>query len=94
MRIHPMAMRLEPLCLLSALAMGTRHIGLRRYPASTTYSEPYHVCGARFASLDHLSSGAGRPGNVVTDFVRPARPRNLHTRPIIRITRLRYEMGG
>jgi FMN-dependent oxidoreductase (nitrilotriacetate monooxygenase family) len=53
----------EPLTLLSALAMVTRHIGLVA-TASTTWNEPYHVA-RKFASLDHISSG--RAGwNVVT----------------------------
>lgn len=53
----------EPLTLLSALAMVTRHVGLVA-TASTTYNEPYHVA-RKFASLDHISGG--RAGwNVVT----------------------------
>ena len=51
----------EPVTLLSALAMVTRHIGL---VATTTYDEPFHVA-RRFASLDHISGG--RAGwNLVT----------------------------
>ncbi|RVT95890.1 LLM class flavin-dependent oxidoreductase [Rhodovarius crocodyli] len=53
----------EPLTLLSALAMVTRHVGLVA-TASTTWNEPYHVA-RKFASLDHISGG--RAGwNVVT----------------------------
>lgn len=53
----------EPVTLLSALAMVTRHIGLVA-TATTTYDEPYHVA-RRFASLDHISRG--RAGwNLVT----------------------------
>jgi len=53
----------EPLTLLSALAMVTKHVGLVA-TASTTYNEPYHVA-RKFASLDHISGG--RAGwNVVT----------------------------
>jgi FMN-dependent oxidoreductase (nitrilotriacetate monooxygenase family) len=61
---HPSTIgKFEPLTLLSALAMGTRHLGLAA-TASTTYAEPYHVARG-FASLDHLSGG--RAGwNVVT----------------------------
>jgi FMN-dependent oxidoreductase (nitrilotriacetate monooxygenase family) len=61
---HPSALsRMEPIALLSALAMVTSRIGLAA-TASTTYSEPFHVARA-FASLDHIS--AGRAGwNVVT----------------------------
>lgn len=54
---------LEPLTLLSALSMVTRHVGLVA-TASTTWNEPYHVA-RKFASLDHISGG--RAGwNVVT----------------------------
>lgn len=61
---HPSTIgKFEPLTLLSALAMGTTHLGLAA-TASTTYAEPYHVARG-FASLDHLSGG--RAGwNVVT----------------------------
>ncbi|MDQ7776908.1 MAG: LLM class flavin-dependent oxidoreductase [Paracoccus aminovorans] len=55
--------RFEPLTLLAALAVETRHVGLVA-TVSTTYGAPYHVA-RQFASLDHLS--AGRAGwNVVT----------------------------
>jgi FMN-dependent oxidoreductase (nitrilotriacetate monooxygenase family) len=53
----------EPMTLLSALAVTTKHIGLIA-TGSTTFDEPYHVA-RRFASLDHISGG--RAGwNVVT----------------------------
>jgi alkanesulfonate monooxygenase len=56
---------LEPLTMLSAVAMMTRHIGLVA-TASTTYNEPYHIA-RKFASLDHISKG--RAGwNVVTSW--------------------------
>ena len=56
---------LEPLTLLSAVAMVTRHVGLVA-TASTTYNEPYHVA-RKFGSLDHISRG--RAGwNVVTSW--------------------------
>jgi FMN-dependent oxidoreductase (nitrilotriacetate monooxygenase family) len=55
--------RFEPLTLLSALAMTTRHIGLVA-TATTSFNEPYNVA-RKFASLDHLSGG--RAGwNIVT----------------------------
>ena len=61
---HPgMMVRLEPLTLLAALAMGTERIGLGA-TVSTTYSEPYNVARA-FASLDHISGGRAA-WNVVT----------------------------
>jgi FMN-dependent oxidoreductase (nitrilotriacetate monooxygenase family) len=54
---------IEPLTLLTALAMSTERIGLIA-TASTTYNSPYNLA-RRFASLDHVS--AGRAGwNVVT----------------------------
>ncbi len=54
---------LEPLTLLSAMAVGTRHVGLVA-TASTSYFEPYNVARL-FGSLDHISGG--RAGwNVVT----------------------------
>ncbi|GAA3789854.1 LLM class flavin-dependent oxidoreductase [Sphaerisporangium flaviroseum] len=54
---------LEPLTLLSALAVVTDHVGLIA-TVSTTYNEPYHVA-RKFASLDHISGG--RAGwNIVT----------------------------
>jgi FMN-dependent oxidoreductase (nitrilotriacetate monooxygenase family) len=56
---------LEPLTMLSALAVLTEHIGLVA-TASTTYNEPYHVA-RKFASLDHISRG--RAGwNIVTSW--------------------------
>ncbi|RWR00956.1 nitrilotriacetate monooxygenase [[Pantoea] beijingensis] len=57
--------RLEPLTLLSALAVNTRHIGLAA-TASTTFSDPFTLARS-FSSLDHISRG--RAGwNVVTSF--------------------------
>ncbi|MCR8549214.1 LLM class flavin-dependent oxidoreductase [Salipiger sp. P9] len=56
---------LDPLMILPALAMETRHVGLVA-TSSTTYHEPYHIA-RRFAALDHISGG--RAGwNVVTSF--------------------------
>jgi N-acetyl-S-(2-succino)cysteine monooxygenase len=53
---HPSTIgKFEPISLLSALAMGTKHLGLAA-TASTTYAEPYHVARG-FASLDHISAG-------------------------------------
>jgi FMN-dependent oxidoreductase (nitrilotriacetate monooxygenase family) len=54
---------LEPLTLLSALSVVTKHIGLAA-TASTTYHEPYHLA-RKFASLDHLSHGRAA-WNVIT----------------------------
>ena len=53
----------DPLTLLPALAMATRHLGLIA-TASTTF-EPAYTIARRFASLDHISEG--RAGwNLVT----------------------------
>lgn len=53
----------EPITLLSALSVVTKHIGLTA-TASTSYNEPYHIA-RKFASLDMLSGG--RAGwNLVT----------------------------
>ena len=54
---------LEPLTLLSALAVATEHVGLVA-TVSTTYNEPFNLA-RKFASLDHISGG--RAGwNMVT----------------------------
>lgn len=57
------AVRPEPLTLLSALSAATEHIGLAA-TVSTTYNEPFHVA-RKFASLDYLSGGRAA-WNVVT----------------------------
>jgi FMN-dependent oxidoreductase (nitrilotriacetate monooxygenase family) len=55
--------RLEPLTVLSAVAVHTSHIGLVG-TLTTSYNEPFNVA-RRLASLDHISGG--RAGwNVVT----------------------------
>ncbi|HUD92415.1 LLM class flavin-dependent oxidoreductase [Sphingobium sp.] len=55
--------RLEPLTLLSALAVATKHIGLVG-TLTTSYNDPFNLA-RRFASLDLISKG--RAGwNVVT----------------------------
>jgi FMN-dependent oxidoreductase (nitrilotriacetate monooxygenase family) len=56
---------MEPMTLLPALAMVTKHIGLVT-TASTTYNEPYNLA-RRFATLDLISNG--RAGwNVVASW--------------------------
>jgi alkanesulfonate monooxygenase len=56
---------LEPMTLLPALAMVTRHVGLVT-TASTTYNEPYNLA-RKFATLDLISKG--RAGwNVVASW--------------------------
>ena len=64
-RIGYEIVELEPMTLLPALAMVTRHIGLVT-TASTTYNEPYNIA-RKFATLDWISKG--RAGwNVVTSW--------------------------
>jgi FMN-dependent oxidoreductase (nitrilotriacetate monooxygenase family) len=60
---HRDTIRFEPITLLSALAMVTRHVGLVA-TATTTYNEPYNVA-RKFASLDHISHGRAA-WNIVT----------------------------
>src|SRR5262245_46668696 len=55
--------RFEPMTLLAAVSMATRHIGLGA-TVSTSFSEPFHVARS-FASLDHISGGRAA-WNVVT----------------------------
>lgn len=57
--------RLEPLTLLSAVAVNTRHIGLAA-TASTTFSDPFTIARS-FSSLDHISRGRAA-WNVVTSY--------------------------
>ncbi len=60
---------LEPLTLLSALAVTTSRIGLIA-TVSTTYTEPFNLA-RQFASIDHISGG--RVGwNIVTSWLAPA----------------------
>jgi FMN-dependent oxidoreductase (nitrilotriacetate monooxygenase family) len=62
---HPSyTVRLEPLTMLSALAMTTTHVGLGA-TASTTYGDPFSVARA-FASLDHISGGRAAWNAVTT----------------------------
>lgn len=56
---------MEPMTLLPALAVVTKHIGLVT-TASTTYNEPFHIA-RKFATLDLISKG--RAGwNMVTSW--------------------------
>lgn len=62
---HPsFTLRLEPLTLLSAVAVSTTHIGLGG-TVSTTFSDPFTVARA-FASLDHISHGRAAWNAVTT----------------------------
>ena len=76
--MHPaMVLRYEPLTLLGALIMCTKHIGLG-VTASTTYTEPYNLA-RMLASLDHLSGGR-MAWNIVTGAF-PQAAANFGTRP-------------
>lgn len=66
LRSSAYSLRWDPLTLLPALAVTTRHIGLIA-TANTSYNEPYTIA-RKFASLDHLSGG--RAGwNLVTALI-------------------------
>lgn len=79
----------EPVTLMSALAMVTRHIGFVA-TATTTYDEPFHVA-RRFASLDHIS--AGRAGwNLVTTSYGPDALNFSHAQHVDRD--VRYERAN
>ena len=78
---------LEPVTVLSALAVSTSKIGLIA-TASTTYTEPFNLA-RQFASLDHISSG--RIGwNIVTSWLATA-ARNFGSDPQISHAE-RYEL--
>jgi len=63
---HPsMITRPDPMAVLSALAMVTKHIGLAG-TASTTYSEPFNLART-LASVDLISQGRAA-WNIVTTF--------------------------
>lgn len=65
LRSHPSyTVRLEPLTLLAALSMVTKHVGLGA-TMSTTYSDPFTVARA-FSSLDHISGGRAAWNAVTT----------------------------
>jgi FMN-dependent oxidoreductase (nitrilotriacetate monooxygenase family) len=55
--------RFEPLTLIAAMSMVTKHVGLGA-TVSTSFTHPYHVA-RMFASVDHLSGGRAA-WNVVT----------------------------
>lgn len=65
LRSHPsFTTRLEPVLMLAALAMTTKHLGLGA-TMSTTYSTPFTVARA-FSSLDHISRGRAAWNAVTT----------------------------
>ncbi|MBT9385074.1 LLM class flavin-dependent oxidoreductase [Pseudooceanicola sp. CBS1P-1] len=64
-KAHPSyCSRLEPLTMLSAVSMVTKHIGLGA-TSSTTYGDPWTLARA-FASLDHISGGRAAWNSVTT----------------------------
>jgi N-acetyl-S-(2-succino)cysteine monooxygenase len=66
-RIGSDVVEMEPMTLLPALAMVTKHVGLVT-TASTTYNEPFNLA-RKFATLDQISKG--RAGwNVVASWSR------------------------
>ncbi|MGE5270024.1 MAG: LLM class flavin-dependent oxidoreductase [Thiohalocapsa sp.] len=60
---------LEPITVLAALAVSTRHVGLIA-TASTTYTEPFNLA-RQFASVDHMSGGRAA-WNIVTSWLATA----------------------
>ncbi|MGW2818291.1 LLM class flavin-dependent oxidoreductase [Streptomyces sp. NPDC001415] len=70
---------LEPLTLLTALAVVTEHIGLIA-TASTSYNSLYNLA-RRFASLDHISGGRAGWNIVTTAGVEVARNFGLGEEP-------------
>jgi FMN-dependent oxidoreductase (nitrilotriacetate monooxygenase family) len=56
----------EPVTMLSAVSMFTKHIGLLA-TATTTYEEPY-LLARKFASLDHISKGRACWNIVTTSY--------------------------
>ncbi len=81
--------RFEPMTVLSALSVVTRHIGLGA-TMSTSFSEPFHVARI-FSSLDHLSGGRAA-WNVVTS-TNDAAALNF-SRERLNEHDLRYEIAG
>ncbi|MBE9639609.1 LLM class flavin-dependent oxidoreductase [Salipiger mangrovisoli] len=80
--------RLEPLTMLSAVAMNTRHVGLGA-TASTTYGDPWTLARG-FASLDHISGGRAAWNSVTTS--NPQAAANFGTTHPDHARR--YEMSG
>ncbi|WP_299558167.1 LLM class flavin-dependent oxidoreductase [uncultured Mycolicibacterium sp.] len=70
---------LDPLILLTAIAMATERIGLIG-TVSTTYNSPYNLA-RRFGSLDHISGGRAGWNIVTTSDRKIARNFGLEDRP-------------
>lgn len=69
----------EPVTLMSALAMETRHVGLV-VTSSTTYKEPYNVA-REYASLDLVTGGRAAWNLVTTSKLAAARNLGLPAHP-------------
>ncbi|WP_022871758.1 LLM class flavin-dependent oxidoreductase [Nesterenkonia alba] len=80
---------LEPLTLLSAIAVHTERIGLIA-TASTSYNSPYNLA-RRFASIDHISRGRAGWNIVTTAGPNAARNFGLEDQPS---HRERYERAA
>jgi FMN-dependent oxidoreductase (nitrilotriacetate monooxygenase family) len=71
---------IEPLTLLTALALVTEHIGLIA-TASTSYNSPYNLA-RRFSALDHVSNGRAGWNIVTTAGVDAARNFGVDEQPL------------
>ena len=71
---------IEPLTLLTALALVTEHVGLIA-TASTSYNSPYNLA-RRFSALDHVSNGRAGWNIVTTAGVDAARNFGVDEQPL------------
>jgi FMN-dependent oxidoreductase (nitrilotriacetate monooxygenase family) len=71
---------IEPLTLLTALALVTEHVGLIA-TASTSYNSPYNLA-RRFSALDHVSNGRAGWNIVTTAGVEAARNFGVDEQPL------------
>ena len=71
---------IEPLSLLTALAVVTEHVGLIA-TASTSYNSPYNLA-RRFSALDHVSDGRAGWNIVTTAGVEAARNFGVDEQPL------------
>jgi FMN-dependent oxidoreductase (nitrilotriacetate monooxygenase family) len=71
---------IEPLTLLTALALVTQHVGLIA-TASTSYNSPYNLA-RRFSALDHVSNGRAGWNIVTTAGVEAARNFGVDEQPL------------
>ena len=71
---------IEPLTLLTALALVTEHVGLIA-TASTSYNSPYNLA-RRFSALDHVSGGRAGWNIVTTSGVEAAKNFGVDEQPL------------